>query len=281
MKNFVSHDLKRIQSQQKSLALHISACEIVMKRQSGILEELLELQEDAMSGTKMKEYLAFLEDSIARQFNLATILRLCCLHSIMDDGLPEKEYHFLQRRLLQAYGYRHLATLHYLQRLGLFNQRDSKMISLEPLLPDRLARVAHAASFRSERMRFRKICQRLNLLPLDESSQPNPCAKSGQHSSYVFRGVYTPLVYHFVERCLKEKEPSFGDYVRCFGNNLQIGDCSHPQWGALRKILVCFIGGVTSAEVASLDILSRQFGRKIVSNSLGVLEKAKTQTSSV
>lgn len=28
MKNFVSHDLKRIQSQQKSLALHISACEV-------------------------------------------------------------------------------------------------------------------------------------------------------------------------------------------------------------------------------------------------------------
>lgn len=264
MKNFVSHDLKRIQSQQKSLALHISACEIVMKRQAGILEELLELQEDAMSGTKMKEYLAFLEDSIARQFNLATILRLCCLHSIMEDGLPEKEYHLLQRQLLQAYGYRHLTTLHYLQRLGLFNQRDSKMISLEPLLPDRLARVAHAASFRSERMPFRKICQRLNLLPLDESSQPNPCAKSGQHPSYVFGGVYTPLVYHFVERCLKEKEPSLDDYVRCFGNNLRIGDCSHPQWGARGKILVCFIGGVTLAEVASLDLLSRQLGRQIV-----------------
>lgn len=29
MKNFVSHDLKRIQSQQKSLALHISACEVL------------------------------------------------------------------------------------------------------------------------------------------------------------------------------------------------------------------------------------------------------------
>lgn len=29
MKNFVSHDLKKIQSQQKSLALHISACEVI------------------------------------------------------------------------------------------------------------------------------------------------------------------------------------------------------------------------------------------------------------
>ncbi|XP_057364499.1 vacuolar protein sorting-associated protein 33B-like [Daphnia carinata] len=261
MKNFVSHDLKKIQSQQKSLALHISACEIVMKRQAGILEELLELQEDAMSGTKMKEYLAFLEDSVARQFDLATILRLCCLYSIMEDGLPEKEYQLLQRQLLQAYGYRHLATLHYLQRLGLFNQRDSKMISLEPLLPDRFAR---AASLRSEHIPFRKICQRLNLLPVDESSQANPCAKSGQHPSYVFGGVYTPLVYHLVEKCVREKEPSLGDYVRCFGNNLRIGDCSHPQSSARGKVLVCFIGGVTLAEVASLDLLSRQLGRQIV-----------------
>lgn len=237
---------------------------MVMKRQAGILEELLEFQEDLMTGTKLKEYLAFLEDSMARQFDLATILRLCCLYSVMEDGLPEKEFRFLHRQLLQAYGYRHLATLHYLQRLGLFSQRDSKMISLEPLLPDRLARVAHAASFRSDRVPFRKICQRLNLLHQEDLSQANPCAKSGQHPSYVFGGVYTPLVYHFVEKCLKEKEPSWGDYVRCFGNSLQIGDCNHPQWGARGKILVCFIGGVTLAEVASLDLLSRQLGRQII-----------------
>ena len=55
-----------------------------------------------------------------------------------------------------------------------------------------------------------------------------------------------------------------GDFARCFGNNLRIGDYSHPQWGARGKILVCFLGGVTLAEAASLDLLSRQLGRHIV-----------------
>jgi hypothetical protein len=236
---------------------------MVMKRQAGILEELLGLQEDAMTETKLKEYLVFLDDSTARQFDFYATLRLCCLYSVMEDGLPEKEYQFLHRQLLQAYGYRHLSTLHYLQRLGLFHQRDSKSISLE-LLPDRFARVAQVTSLKSERVPFRKICQRLNLLPQSTSSDDNSSAKSGQHPSYVFGGIYTPLVYQFVEKCLKEKEPNLGDFARCFGNNLRIGDCSHPQWGARGKILVCFIGGVTLAEVASLDLLSRQLGRHII-----------------
>lgn len=235
-----------------------------MKRQAGILEELLGLQEDAMTDTKLKEYLVFLEDLTARQFDFYATLRLCCLYSVMEDGLPEKEYQFLHRQLLQAYGYRHLSTLHYLQRLGLFHQRDSKSISLEPLLPDRFARVPQVTSLKSERVPFRKICQRLNLLPQSTSSDDNSSAKSGQHPSYVFGGIYTPLVYQFVEKCLKEKEPNLGDFARCFGNNLRIGDCSHPQWGARGKILVCFIGGVTLAEVASLDLLSRQLGRHII-----------------
>lgn len=232
-----------------------------MKRQAGLLEELLNLQEDAMTDTKMKEYFSFLEDSIARQFDFVTILRLCCLYSVMQDGLPEKEFNLLHKQLLHAYGYKHLSTLHYLQRLGMFNQRDSK-ITFD--LPDKLARVAHAASLKSERVPFRKICQRLNLLPHEASSKIDVSVKSGQHPSYVFGGVYTPLVYQLVERCFKEKEPSLGDFARCFGNSLHITDCHNPSWNARGKILVCFIGGVTLAEVASLDLLSRQLGRQIV-----------------
>ncbi len=236
---------------------------MVMKRQAGILEEILGLQEDVVSDTKMKEYFLFLEDSIARQFDFITILRLCCLYSLMQDGMGEKEFHLLHKQLLQAYGYRHMSTLHYLQRLGLFQQRDSK-INLEPLLPDKLARVAQVASLKSERVPFRKICQRLNLFPQGASADVDLSAKRGQHPSYVFGGVYTPLVYQLVEKCLKEKEPSLGDFARCFGNSLRISDFNNPQWATRGKILVCFIGGVTLAEVAALDLLSRQLARNIV-----------------
>lgn len=232
-----------------------------MKRQAGLLEELLSLQEDVMLDTKLKEYLLFLEDSIARQFDFVTVLRLCCLYSVMQDGLPEKDYQLLYKQILHAYGHRHLPTLNYLQRLGLFCQRDSKITFN---LPDKLARVAHATSLKSERVPFRKICQRLNLLPHDIPSGVDASAKSGQHPSYVFGGIYTPLVYQLVDKCFREKEPSLGDFARCFGNSLHISDCNHPTWNVRGKILICFIGGVTLAEVACLDLLSRQIGRPIV-----------------
>lgn len=234
---------------------------MVMKRQAGILEELLSLQEDVIMDTKLKEYLLFLEDSIARQFDFVTVLRMCCLYSVMQDGLPEKDFQLLHKQILHAYGYRHLSTLHYLQRLGLFCQRDSKIIFE---LPDKLVRVAHPSSLKSEKVPFRKICQRLSLLPHELSSGVDTSAKSGQHPSYVFGGIYTPLVYQLVDKCLREKEPSLGDFARCFGNTLHISDCNHPTWNVKGKILVCFIGGVTLAEVASLDLLSRQLGRSIV-----------------
>lgn len=233
------------------------------KHANGILEEYLGLQEDVMSDNRTKEYFLYLEDAIARQFDIVTVIRLCCLYSVMQDGLPEKEFQQLQKQFLQAYGYRHLPTLKYLQRLGIFNQKDAK-INLEPLLPDKLVRVANVASLKSERVAFRKICQRLNLLPHELPTNQSGLVKEEQHPSYVFGGIYIPLVYQLVEKCLKEKEPSLGDFARCFGNTLRIADCSHPQWSKRGKILVCFIGGVTYAEVASLDLLSRQLGRNIV-----------------
>lgn len=248
-----------------------------MKKQAGVLEELLSLQQDIMSDNQTKEYLVFLEDSASRRYDLHAVLRLTCLYCLMQDGLAEKDYKLFHKQLLQAYGYRHLSTLHNLQRLGLFNQRDSKLANLE-LLPDKLLlnRVVSgtsAAGTTDRNVSFRKICQRLNLLRVDgptvsSASNIAEAIKKGQHPSYVFGGVFTPLVYHLVDKCVKEKEPSLEEFARCFGHLLRTNTYNNPQWAApsarTGKILVCVLGGVTLAECAALDLLSRQLGRDIV-----------------
>ena len=201
MKHYVANDLKRIQTQKKSLAQHIDACELVMKRQqAGLLEEQLAVQQQVISGDGSREQcLAFLEDCCARGCDLNAVLRHACLQSLTLDGLPDKDFHRLHKQILQAFGYRHLATIHRLQRLGLLVQRDSaalKLPGLPELLPDKLRLVPGAAERPAG---FRKTCQRLNLLPTDDS-WTGESVKTGQHPSYVFNGVYTPLVYHLVER---------------------------------------------------------------------------------
>ena len=141
-----------------------------------------------------------------------------------------------------------------------------RKLNLEPLLPDKLTRAAHhlpTAMIKSEKISFRKMCQRLNLLPLEESSKPVDC-KNGEHPSYIYGGVFTPLVYALVKKCVEDKEPSLEEFARCFGNVLRTNGYNNPNWTSRGKVLVCFIGGVTLAEVASLDLLSRQKGRQIV-----------------
>ena len=110
-------------------------------------------------------------------------------------------------------------------------------------------------------MAFRKICQRLHLLSLDGSSID---CKNGEHPSYVFGGAYTPLIYALVKKCVEDKEPSLEEFARCFGNVLRTNGYNNPEWLSRGKVLVCFIGGATLAEVASLDLLSRQKARQIV-----------------
>ena len=99
------------------------------------------------------------------------------------------------KQFLQAYGYQHLSTLHNLQRLEAFNVRDNLLNAVEPHLSDKLARVVQITPIQSyqKKMTFRKISQRLNLL--SDESIVGLDVKSGQHPSYVYGGIYTPLIY--------------------------------------------------------------------------------------
>ena len=220
-----------------------------MKKQSGLLEEILGLQENVMMDVSIKEVLTFLEDSMARQFDMTTVVRLMSLYSLMQDGVVEKEFKMLSKLFVQAYGYQHVSTLRCLERIGLFSARDPKLL-LEPLLIDRKL---------PEKMSYRKVCRRLNLLPASAT------AASGASPNYVFGGVYTPLIYKLVDSCLKEKEPSLDELARCYGNDLRTNAYNNPHWSKKHgAILVLVLGGVTLAEVAAVNLVAQQLGRSIV-----------------
>ncbi len=233
-----------------------------MKRQTGVLEELLSQQQNITLGTELKECLQFIEDSMARRFDHLAILRLLCLYSLLHEGLPE--YKMITKQFLQAYGYHYLPTLNRLQHLQLLCPKDSNVESIQ--LPDKLARVVqlgpHVMQQATKRPTFRTICQRLNLTSESAPAVAAEAVKSGQHPSYVFGGAFTPLVYRLVEKCMaRDRDPAaLDDLARCYGNDLR----SSGAAGSVSKILVLLIGGVTLAEVASLDLLAKHLGRSIV-----------------
>ena len=235
---------------------------MVMKRQEGLLEELLGLQQNILSDTNAKECLSFLEDSMARRFNMTIVTRLMCLYSLLQDGLADKDYKALTKQFTQAYGYQHAVTLHKLQRLGLLVVRNSK-INVEPHLPDTLARVVHLVPFKSERVSCRKICQRLGLLP-DAEQSTTEAMKSGQNASYVYGGAYIPTIYKLTEKCIKDREPSLDEFARCYANDLKTNALNNCKVDSQDKVLVLILGGATLAEVAALDLLGCQLGRPVI-----------------
>eukprot|EP00941_MAST-03F_sp_MAST-3F-sp1_P001867 g1867.t1 len=74
--------------------------------------------------------LEFIEEAIAEQRPLTSVLRLLCLHSLTQGGLRQKEFNFLRTEVLQTYGFEVLLTLNNLDRLGLFCKRGSPNISI-------------------------------------------------------------------------------------------------------------------------------------------------------
>lgn len=60
-----------------------------MKRQTGLLEQLLAQQQAVTAGNQLKDYLLFIEDSMARGYDRRAVLRLLCLYSLLHQGLPD------------------------------------------------------------------------------------------------------------------------------------------------------------------------------------------------
>ena len=98
--------------------MHIRAASHILAQRGGDeLTAMLE-QEYAVLAGRPAGGLALLEELLCRQVALDAALRLACLLSVCG-GLRPKAYDTVQAMLLHSYGYRHVATLQRLARLGL------------------------------------------------------------------------------------------------------------------------------------------------------------------
>lgn len=190
------------------------------------------------------------------------VLRLLCLCSAVHGGLPRRALDALRRDFLNAYGHRHLLTLAALQRAGLIKAREAK------------------------RSTYAAVASALRLMPA-----PEPGAEPPPDISYVYAG-YAPLSARLVQAAVgqggwaaqraalealpgpslevvqgtsAEGRPTHSTDRSADGVKLdhtQAEDAhaqADPPAATPRRpvVLVVFVGGVTSAEVAALRLLSQ------------------------
>jgi hypothetical protein len=247
MKQFVAHNLRDMQNQSKSIAIHIGASEAIQTSKGNIYEQLLPIEAALLSSNAYKEAVNFAEDAMAKLYPMEVVLRLLSLISLTQSGFAASDFARLKRAVCEAYGFKHLATLESLRESGLFNSK---------------AEAAASASAQS-RSTFQNIAARLDLLPGKNSSSNSLLERN---PSFVFNGIYTPAVCRIVSAVLNSAASSdagASELKNLVPGHKYVIDVKTRKTAA-KYDLVYFVGGYSLAEVAALRTVQATTGRSFL-----------------
>ncbi|EMC94972.1 hypothetical protein BAUCODRAFT_34968, partial [Baudoinia panamericana UAMH 10762] len=134
LKDFVHNKLPSYQAEAASLKIHTSlAEEITNFTRSELFRRTLEVEQNLLIGSEGSTMHENVEELIARDMPLQTVLRLLCLESCLSNGIRQRELDHFKRMILQAYGYQHLLTLANLEKMGLLVPKESHKGYLNPI----------------------------------------------------------------------------------------------------------------------------------------------------
>eukprot|EP00850_Spirogloea_muscicola_P018861 SM000177S03194 [mRNA] locus=s177:293522:299055:+ [translate_table: standard] len=206
----------------------------------------LSIEQTLVEGHNYDAAFEFVEELIARQSPLLIVLRMACLLSLTNGGLPKKQYDFLRREILHSYGFEHLGTLDNLEKAGLLKKQDVR------------------GSWAIVRKGLKLV--------IDDLDDLRP-----QDIAYTFSG-YAPISIRLVQQALRPDGwraidevmralpgPSFDrKQLSEAEKNTRDSETKRPDSeGDVRDtrrklVMVVFLGGVTFAEIAALRFLSAQ-----------------------
>ncbi|XP_060574678.1 vacuolar protein sorting-associated protein 33B-like [Ruditapes philippinarum] len=262
MKDFVANDLRKLNQSKANLTYHIGACEqIIQKKNKGDFVEYMQTEHSLLEGTALRENLNYIEESINKQNSLMSNLKLMCLTSLTNDGIPARDYKSLKTQFVQSHGFEQLITFHNLKKVGLLREQEVSSQS----------RVSAGVAALTRNSSFKNIRKRLNLIPSVDVDLRSPC-----DMSYVFSGAYAPLSCKLVEQVLQREGFSGMEEItkhipgsvhadvklRTPGKGIK-GMTNQPGRPA-PVVLVYFIGGCTYSEIAALRFLGKQQGYKFI-----------------
>ena len=192
LRDFVSK-LSGYQSEQQSLKIHINLTEEIMKNtQTDVFRRSLEVQQNLYDGSDPSYQHDTLEELIARDVPITTILRLLCLESCISGGLRAKDLDNFKRLILHAYGYQHILTIDALEKMGLLNSRASANILMNPL-------GVGSGAPEGSRTNYNYLRRVLKLV-VDEVNEQNP-----NDIAYVYSG-YAPLSVRLAQSILQKQQ---------------------------------------------------------------------------
>ncbi|KAL8696807.1 MAG: hypothetical protein Q9201_007471, partial [Fulgogasparrea decipioides] len=274
LREFVNK-LPSYQAEQQSLKTHTNLTEKVLEyTQSDTFNSILEIQQNLVSGIDPATQHDKIEELIARDIPLSTILRLLCLESTVSGGLRPKELDSFKRQIVHAYGYQHILTLHNLEKMGLLVARTAANPFYIPVGG------GGGGANESKITNYNALRKSLRLI-VDEVNEQDP-----NDIAYVYSG-YAPLSVRLVQSIVQKQHllsltargssasndttshssaqgwQGFEDVLRNVRgetfNKVQKGEeaavkARHMLTGSGKEktVLVMFLGGITRTEIAAL-----------------------------
>lgn len=239
LKQFVATELKGLQAEFKCLALHISACEELMKERNKYdFAEQLRCEQNIIDGVEIRRCLDYITKMIAHQLNPHVPLRLLSLLSLTLGGLPQKDYRRYHSLYCENYGLPNNVTFDNLKKLGLVTEMNFSLTNLAGGLlnygsssdvPSKSTKIQQSASSFSlasftgvmsnlterasgrmaavvsssvlpRRGNLSTALKRFQLLP--EIGDAGYNIREPKDPAFVFGGAYIPLICQLLENCV-------------------------------------------------------------------------------
>ncbi|TKA57381.1 hypothetical protein B0A53_00610 [Rhodotorula sp. CCFEE 5036] len=257
LRQFVGQ-LGGLQSEHQALRLHTNLTEQVMNlTRTDAFNIALEVQQNLIAGVDLAAQENSIRELINLEAPLRTVLRLLCMYSLVAGGIKQKVLEEFKRDVLQTYGFDYLPLFIALEQLHVLVR-------------------APPTSRSTPKPAFAQCRKPLRLI-VDDVDEQNP-----QDPSYVFSG-YAPLSVRLVQTALAPagastnglggKGPAANlngwrgveEVVKAlpgatFDERQKVDDAAMQRLtgGELPTTIVCFIGGVTFAEISALRLVNRQ-----------------------
>lgn len=291
LRDFVNK-LPGLQSEHQSLGTHTNLADDIIKHtRADLFNKELEVQQNLVGGGDPSYQHDNIEELIARDAPMASVLRLLCLESTVAGGLKPRDLESFKRQILHAYGYQHLLTLNALEKMELLLPRSGANALLLP--------VGGAQSGSGTKTNYSYLRKELRLI-IDEYNENDP-----EDIAFVYSG-YAPLSVRLVQ-CILQKQymqalhksplpltptstgwTGFEDILKSAkGATFNIVQRPMDEKAAKAKssltgsagwktIFVMFLGGITFTEIAALRFINQKLGqagqrRKIMICTTGII----------
>jgi vacuolar protein sorting-associated protein 33A len=292
------------QQEHQSLRIHTNLAEEIMKyTRSETFSRALEVQQNIAAGTDATYQHETIEELIARDVPLPTVLRLLCLESCISGGIRPRDLENFKRQILHAYGYQHLLTLDALEKIELLQPRSSANALLLPI-PSTTNNPSGSTGTAGTKTNYHYLRKVLRLI-MDEVNEQDP-----NDIAYVYSG-YAPLSIRIVQCILQKsyiqslnrspfpltptstgwqgfedvlksaKGPTFTIWQKAADEKVVKARDSLRGGGGgsvWKTVYVMFLGGITFTEIAALRFVGRQLEgerRRLVICTTGIVSGNK------